>query len=190
MRTPNLKFSVSRKRNILNYQKRLGLFLHKSILTHEKIALSFHFTKQKSSLENKGEKNHLKLDTAFLTHSITFYSILKIKPLRNESEHSQSYFSLSINLSNKKDGLLKSIRPSYPAIYFLRGPLVAPPHASIMTKTPEESKLKIETLAEAQKKMQELLSDPKLNLPKHFPERSPEGIVLLDKNNKLHQELE
>ncbi|MEC0586886.1 hypothetical protein P8840_11870, partial [Bacillus spizizenii] len=89
----------------------------------------------------------------------------------------------------KKDGLLKSIHPFYPAIYFLRGPLVAPPHASIMTKTPEESKLKIETLDEAQKKMQELLSDPKLNLPQHFPERSPEGIVLLDKNNKLHQEL-
>jgi hemolysin activation/secretion protein len=83
--------------------------------------------------------------------------------------------------------LLKSIRPSHPAIYFLRGLLVAPPHASIMTKTPEESKLKIETLAEAQKKMQELLSDPKL---KHSPEQSPEGIVLLDKNNKLHQELE
>ncbi|WP_316275247.1 hypothetical protein [Bacillus halotolerans] len=185
MRTPNLKFSVSRKQNILNYQKRLGLFLHKSILTHEKIALSFHFTKQKSSLENKGEKIHLKLDTAFLNPYAPFYSILKIKPLRNESQHYQSYFSLSIN----KDGLLKSIRPSYLAIYFLRGPLVAPPHASIMTKKLEESKLKIETLAEAQKKMQELLSDPKLNLPQHFPERSPEGIVLLEKNNKLHQEL-
>ncbi|MDL5614002.1 hypothetical protein [Bacillus halotolerans] len=189
MRTPNLKFSVSRKRNILNYQKRLGLFLHKSILTHEKIALSFHFTKQKSSLENKGEKSHLKLDTAFLTPFVTFYSILKIKPLRNESEHSQSYFSLSINLSNKKDGLLKSIRPSYPAIYFLRGLLVAPPHASIMTKTPEESKVKIETLAEAQKKMQELLSDPQLNLPQHYPERNPQGIILLDQNNELHKEL-
>ncbi|MEC1689869.1 MULTISPECIES: hypothetical protein [Bacillus mojavensis subgroup] len=50
--------------------------------------------------------------------------------------------------------------------------------------------MKIKTLAEAQKKMQELLSDPKLNLPQHSPERSPEGIVLLDKNNKLHQELE
>ncbi|WP_459380423.1 hypothetical protein [Bacillus atrophaeus] len=95
-----------------------------------------------------------------------------------------------MNLTNiKKDGLLKSIRPSHPAIYFLRGLLVTPPHASIMTKTPEESKLKIQTLAEAQKKMQELLSDPKLNLPQHSPERSPEGTVLLDKNNKLHQEL-
>ncbi|MCY8073221.1 hypothetical protein [Bacillus inaquosorum] len=49
--------------------------------------------------------------------------------------------------------------------------------------------MKIKTLAEAQKKMQEFLSDPKLILPQHFPERSPEGIVLLDKNNKLHQEL-
>ncbi|WP_406590393.1 hypothetical protein [Bacillus atrophaeus] len=50
--------------------------------------------------------------------------------------------------------------------------------------------MKIETLAEAQKKIQELLADPKLNLPQHYPERNPEGIVLLDKNNKLHQELE
>ncbi|MFX5502476.1 hypothetical protein ACM5ME_21135 [Bacillus subtilis] len=87
------------------------------------------------SQKRRCEKIHLKLDTAFLTPSITFYSILKLKTLRNESEHPQSYFSLSINLSNKKDGLLKSIHPFYPAIYFLRGPLVAPPHASIMTKT-------------------------------------------------------
>jgi len=49
--------------------------------------------------------------------------------------------------------------------------------------------LKIETLAEAQKKMQELLSDPQLNLPQHYPERSQEGIILLDQNNELHREL-
>lgn len=141
------------------------------------------------SRKRRCEKTHLNLDTAFLTPSITFYSILKLKPLKNESEHPQSYFSLSINLSNKKRRIAKK-HPSLLSSYlFLRGPLVAPPHASIMTKTPEESKLKIETLDEAQKKMQELLSDPKLNLPQHFPERSPEGIVLLDKNNKLHQEL-
>ncbi|MCY7830224.1 hypothetical protein P8860_22480 [Bacillus spizizenii] len=45
--------------------------------------------------------------------------------------------------------------------------------------------MKIETLAKAQKKMQELLSNPKLNLPQHFPERNPEGIVLLDKKQQI-----
>ncbi|MCY8640066.1 hypothetical protein MOD96_20280 [Bacillus sp. S17B2] len=49
--------------------------------------------------------------------------------------------------------------------------------------------MKIETLAEAQKKMQELLSDPKLNLPQHYPERNPQGIILLDQNNELHKQL-
>ncbi|MEC2310622.1 hypothetical protein [Bacillus atrophaeus] len=49
--------------------------------------------------------------------------------------------------------------------------------------------MKIETFAEAQKKMQELLSDPQLNLPQHYPERNPQGIILLDQNNELHKEL-
>ncbi|AEB61548.1 MULTISPECIES: hypothetical protein [Bacillus amyloliquefaciens group] len=49
--------------------------------------------------------------------------------------------------------------------------------------------MKIETLSEAKKKMKELLSDPQLNLPQHYPERSPKGIILLDQNNELHKEL-
>nr|WP_173479879.1 hypothetical protein [Bacillus subtilis] len=59
----------------------------------------------------------------------------------------------------------------------------------VLIKNPEEPKLKIETLSEAKKKMKELLSDPQLNLPQHYPERSPKGIILLDQNNELHKEL-
>ncbi|CAF1780554.1 hypothetical protein P9247_21430 [Bacillus subtilis] len=49
--------------------------------------------------------------------------------------------------------------------------------------------MKIETLSKAKKKMEELLSDPQLNLPHHYPERSPKGIILLDQNDQLHKEL-
>ncbi|WP_454415740.1 hypothetical protein, partial [Streptomyces diastaticus] len=59
----------------------------------------------------------------------------------------------------------------------------------VLIKNPEEPKLKIETLSEAKKKMKELLSDPQLNLPRHYPERSLKGIILLDQNNELHKEL-
>ncbi|WP_185184638.1 hypothetical protein [Bacillus subtilis] len=50
--------------------------------------------------------------------------------------------------------------------------------------------MKIETLSEAKKKMQELLSDPQLYSPHHYPERSIEGIVLLDQSTIQYGEFD
>ncbi|MED1738137.1 hypothetical protein P4U97_01130 [Bacillus swezeyi] len=45
------------------------------------------------------------------------------------------------------------------------------------------------TIEQAREKMKELLADPQLSRSENYPERNAEGIILLDENNELHEEL-
>ncbi|MBW7636323.1 MULTISPECIES: hypothetical protein [Bacillus subtilis group] len=47
----------------------------------------------------------------------------------------------------------------------------------------------IKTTKQAHEKMKELLADPQLSRSENYPERNAEGVILLDQDNELHEEL-